>query len=96
MVHATRLDRGLCNAAWHFLFPQSSIKHLERVTSDHYPLLLTLSDSRKATNSGKFHFQAAWLKHPGFLSCVFEAWPSHGSIGKCLWSLGGSLSSWKR
>lgn len=79
-VHAMRLNRGLCNATWHMFFPQASIKHLERATSDHCPLLLTLSDSQRVYNGGKFQFQVAWLKHPRFLSCVSQAWPSQGSM----------------
>lgn len=83
-IRAVHLDRGLCNAAWYILFSQASIKHLERATFDHCPLLLTLSDSQRSTNGGPFRFQAAWLKYLG---------PSHGSVSDRLQSLGGSLSS---
>lgn len=83
-IRAVHLDRGLCNAAWYILFSQASIKHLERATFDHCPLLLTLSDSQRSTNGGPFCFQAAWLKYLG---------PSHGSVSDRLRSLGGSLSS---
>ncbi|GLT60394.1 hypothetical protein SLA2020_331610 [Shorea laevis] len=37
-----RLDRAWCNPAWKVMFPEASIHHLPRLSSDHCPLLLNL------------------------------------------------------
>ncbi|CAL8176297.1 unnamed protein product [Prunus armeniaca] len=34
-----RLDRGLCNIDWRFLFPEAHLSHLPRVISDHCPIM---------------------------------------------------------
>ncbi|CAN1255306.1 hypothetical protein LINPERPRIM_LOCUS8934, partial [Linum perenne] len=61
-----RLDRSMCNADWMTLFPEAT--HLERLKSDHRPILVrTLHSDRYDRRPRPFRFNAAWLGHEGFL-----------------------------
>lgn len=67
-----RLDRMFHNVAFGQLFPSSSIQGLTRPTSDHVPILATLSTDIPKSNH--FRFENAWLINPGFLPFVLPAW----------------------
>uniref|UniRef100_A0A2C9W5F5 Endonuclease/exonuclease/phosphatase domain-containing protein n=1 Tax=Manihot esculenta TaxID=3983 RepID=A0A2C9W5F5_MANES len=58
-VKAAHLDRGLCSIPWRNLFPQACIRHLDRVSFDHCPLLLMLDPALPPTSRSGFRFQAA-------------------------------------
>lgn len=59
-----RIDRSFCNMRWWLMYPKASDKHLTRVHSDHYPLLIDL-DSRSSLHlSCPFRFQLGWPSHP--------------------------------
>ncbi|KAJ9130670.1 hypothetical protein P3X46_034239, partial [Hevea brasiliensis] len=49
------------------LFPNASLSHLERIVSDHCPLLLDVGVSSPRYSSSPFQFRAAWLSHLSFL-----------------------------
>jgi len=67
-----RLDRAFFNVKFNNLFPCSSLHSLPRPTSDHTPLLVTLStDIPKPHN---FRFENAWLLNNEFLPSVLPAW----------------------
>ena len=66
------LDRALFNTEFSFMFPNSMLTSRIRSTSDHVPLLDTLSTDIPKPNI--FRFENAWLKHPLFLATTLPAW----------------------
>ncbi|XP_071902721.1 uncharacterized protein [Coffea arabica] len=64
-----RLDRVLMNAAWQQQFPNTTLYHLNRVTSDHSPLLVNIANAR-ASGRRSFKFQHMWIRHSLFLNVV--------------------------
>lgn len=68
-----RLDRGLCDHLWRMEFPEASVEHLMRGTSDHNPLLLRCSNMLASRQERPFRFLAAWCGHPDYGSVVREA-----------------------
>ncbi|CAL2238143.1 unnamed protein product [Prunus armeniaca] len=72
-----RLDRGLCNIDWRFLFSEAHLSHLPRVNSDHCPIMVKLfSNHLPAKKSMPFRFQAMWLSHPSFFEFLSGLWNS--------------------
>ncbi|KAI5351228.1 hypothetical protein L3X38_004119 [Prunus dulcis] len=72
-----RLDRGLCNIDWRFLFSEAHLSHLPRVNSDHCPIMVKFfSNHLPATDSMPFRFQAMWLSHPSFSEFLSGLWNS--------------------
>ncbi|AQK93753.1 hypothetical protein ZEAMMB73_Zm00001d010260 [Zea mays] len=67
-----RLDRAFVNNSHTSSFPSTSLTTLPRQTSDHKPLLVSMSTS--IPKSQIFRFENAWLHHPLFLPEVLPAW----------------------
>ncbi|KAA3464362.1 reverse transcriptase [Gossypium australe] len=70
-----RLVRCIGNKDWINMFPNSLVKHLEQIGSDHRPLLLTIHN-RFNRPCNKFRFLAAWQNHfhfKGFLQSVWDS-----------------------
>ncbi|KAL4368982.1 hypothetical protein GQ457_05G017200 [Hibiscus cannabinus] len=59
-----RLDRCLCNIAWYDTFPDSEVKHLLRLGSDHRPTMLDTVGNTDAKGERPFRYIAAWNDHP--------------------------------
>jgi hypothetical protein len=67
-----KLDRVFSNNELNLAFPLATLSSLPRPTSDHTPLLLTLSSS--LPKAGFFRFECFWLQYPSFLPSVLPAW----------------------
>ncbi|WVZ92388.1 hypothetical protein U9M48_038459 [Paspalum notatum var. saurae] len=67
-----RLDRAFINHEFSAAFPTVSLTPLIRQTSDHKPLLVSISTT--IPQSKLFRFENSWLKHPLFLQSVLPAW----------------------
>ncbi|CAN1145564.1 hypothetical protein LINPERHAP2_LOCUS14747 [Linum perenne] len=90
-----RLDRSLCNAAWMTLFPESTTFHLERIKSDHRPLLVQIMESeRYARKPRPFRFNAAWLGHEGFSPFLNLAWRRGKDVCSSLQELEEKCRTW--
>ena len=72
-----RLDRVWVNSDWKLLYPDASVSHLARISSDHCPLLLSLQSNLGHRGLRPFRFQPIWLSHDGFPDIVREAWVEH-------------------
>ncbi|KAL9682198.1 hypothetical protein QQ045_013991 [Rhodiola kirilowii] len=72
--------------------------HLPRVSSDHCPLLLSLSQKIKIKRG--FKFSAAWIMHDNFLTLVSTHWADHAhdnplrNFAMKLKRLGRCLTKW--
>ncbi|XP_015972045.1 uncharacterized protein LOC107495409 [Arachis duranensis] len=56
---AKRLDRGLSNLDWQIAFPETFIKHMPMLKSDHSPICLQLSPV-SSQNRGRRPFRFLW------------------------------------
>ncbi|CAN1186746.1 hypothetical protein LINPERHAP2_LOCUS38302 [Linum perenne] len=69
------LDRALCNAGWLNSFQDAKTFHLERIKSDHRPILVLTSQLGLTGRSSRpFRFNAAWLGHENFPSFLDHSW----------------------
>ncbi|KAK8625974.1 hypothetical protein V6N13_133631 [Hibiscus sabdariffa] len=70
-----RLDRWLVNAHQCLSFMEAFVTHLDRLGSNHQPLLVSLKEDENDGISRPFRFINAWQSHPdfhGFLETVWE------------------------
>lgn len=56
-----RLDKGWANPEWLNIFPNANLWHLPRVSSDHCPILLKLSNNMSSRGEKPFRFEPMWL-----------------------------------
>lgn len=73
LVH---LDRVLVSVSWDAKYPTSTLSSFARATSDHVPLLATISSSAPKTLI--FRYEKSWAFHASFRSAVVAAWASAG------------------
>ncbi|XP_050249632.1 uncharacterized protein LOC126696915 [Quercus robur] len=97
-----RLDRGLANYEWLTKFVGARVYHLHSDSSDHCPLLITLTDLKVACKKKIFRFEEMWLFDKGCSDTVEAVWLTNefdhsnnqilGKIEKC----GVELTKWSR
>jgi len=96
-----RLDRAFVNIEHTLAFPNTSLASLPKPTSDHTPILLTMSSVIPTSNI--FRFENAWLHNPTFRPSVFPVWlqaPScpdaAGKLAACLKVTRAAAKTWAR
>ncbi|CAL1356637.1 unnamed protein product [Linum trigynum] len=92
-----RLDRGLCNLAWHHKFPQTHVSHLIKMRSDHRPILIcnkTIPTKSKLVR--RFQFLAPWLSHDEFLPFLSSSWIRGQALPCALQDLSSKLQVWNK
>ncbi|CAM8914848.1 unnamed protein product [Rhodiola kirilowii] len=82
-----RLDRAFGNEEWRNLFPIVEVRHLISSVSDHYPLLVEFSKSKKVYKRRLFRFEPMWLRHEGYSDFIDNSWKEGGSEGDLLGKL---------
>ncbi|XP_020104715.1 uncharacterized protein LOC109721473 [Ananas comosus] len=68
-----RLDRFLVSTEWDQEFPLTKVESLPRVTSDHFPILLS-SESNVPRTRKIFRFEDVWLTHEDLVSKLPGWW----------------------
>uniref|UniRef100_A0A803NSJ4 Reverse transcriptase n=1 Tax=Cannabis sativa TaxID=3483 RepID=A0A803NSJ4_CANSA len=102
-----RLDRVCGNSEWFHIFPAAKVFHLERVNSDHCPLLLQClyQTNENVTGSrwhSRFHFESAWAEEEKCSQIVTENWNRGNSstttyeLKKKLTDCGNALNHWNK
>ncbi|GMI95677.1 hypothetical protein HRI_003237000 [Hibiscus trionum] len=95
-----RLDRGLANAAWCALFPDSSVAHLLHNFSGHCSILSDTIGSlhpTAVTKVPRFRFNANWVLEEDFLDVVQSFWSTNKDpLPTKLLGLGSILQIWSR
>lgn len=96
-----RLDRVFTNNSLNLTFPLSTLTSLPRPTSDHTPILLTLSTS--LPKAGFFRFENFWLQNHSFLPTITQAWQQDppradavGQLAACIKSTRAAAKVWSR
>ncbi|KAL4319850.1 hypothetical protein GQ457_18G018210 [Hibiscus cannabinus] len=69
-----RVDRFICNSTWYSIFPASEVHHLQRIGSDHCPILLDTGNSNRMSTMRPYRFLAAWNDHPSFNELLESSW----------------------
>lgn len=67
-----RLDRALGNQNWVDLFPRFTVKHLNKSTSDHVPLLINWSGRTPWRGRKQFRYEECWHMQDGCSEAVRE------------------------
>ena len=68
-----RLDRALCNDAWHAKFLEGAVRHLIQACSDHSSLLIATGGFSKLPKpQAPFRFQVVWTSHTQFEQLVTD------------------------
>ncbi|KAF7820595.1 reverse transcriptase [Senna tora] len=78
-----RLDRAVCNFSFRSKFQKAQVIHLDRVGSDHCPLLLCLEYCETRTPRS-FKFEMNWCEHPGLLEVVDKVWQPFVEADNCM------------
>ena len=94
-----RLDRTVANQEWLDMFPQASATYLQKVCSDHSPILTTLVDQIR-NRRACFKYDHRWIHREGFSSTVIQSWKKQGPgqlglVGK-ISNCRKDISTWKR
>ena len=89
----SRLDRFLLSTDWEENFLSVCQRHLSRLLSDHFPILLEGGN----LHGGKkpFRFENMWLKDEGFLERVSSWWETYLFQGTPSFSLANKLKMLK-
>ncbi|XP_026458890.1 uncharacterized protein LOC113359483 [Papaver somniferum] len=91
-----RLDLELHNSNWIRYFPESRVKHLPFLGSDHFPILLC-SEPELVKPRNVWKFYRCWLKDPNCSAIIAEVWNSSANAGNISQKLGFArrkLSKW--
>lgn len=74
------LDRALGNEAWYCIFPRVQAEYLERIGSDHRPILIRFANEN-VSRTGRFMFDKRWLSKPACLEIIKAGWNKGGDTG---------------
>ena len=70
-----RLDRALVSVDWSMKFPSAKLFHRSSSVSDHSPILLRLTTTKKKKNVKRiFRFESMWLQDQRCEGVVLDAW----------------------
>ena len=76
-----RLDRCLDTNSWFMKFAGSKVFHLTYTSSDHVPILISLSGLSPPIRKKLFHFKQMWPSNSSCEEVVFSAWGSGSGLG---------------
>ena len=84
---AKKLDRVCINNSWLSIFPEAYAEVLNRLQSDHCPILVRCKGRPQPKGNRPFRFVAAWATHPGYKDIVNQSWWSgnrgiHGKLSE--------------
>ncbi|KAE8698225.1 hypothetical protein F3Y22_tig00110600pilonHSYRG00023 [Hibiscus syriacus] len=91
-----RLYGCLGNPSWLDKFPGSTVKHLERIGSDHRPLLLQTTEERKRNRNRPFRFITAWQEHEQFKQFLRPTWVNDRNILENIQAFTEASADWNR
>ncbi|XP_057760107.1 uncharacterized protein LOC130980442 [Arachis stenosperma] len=84
---AKKLDRVCINSGWLSLFPEAYAEILNRLQSDHCPILVRCAGRPQPKKNRPFWFIAAWVTHPEYKNIVNQSWQAgyremHGKLSE--------------
>ncbi|CAL1358713.1 unnamed protein product [Linum trigynum] len=94
---ASRIDRSLCNTLWNAVFPNTNVRHLSCLNSDHNPILTSFATQGHSFHPPRaFKFEAAWLTDNTLLNTIAGAWDPSAPLPNSLLALSSVLQTWNR
>ncbi|KAK8697653.1 hypothetical protein V6N13_113792 [Hibiscus sabdariffa] len=90
-----RLDHFLGNTTWLSAFSQASMYHLDRLGSDHCPIVLRLMAPTPISVHRSFYYLDAWNEHPTFNDFLSSVWEPNGSLLGNIENFKLKATSWK-
>lgn len=90
-----RLDQGIANAEWKFLFSEAVITHLPALNSDHKPILLQTNPPTVSAPK-PFKFESMWITHADTGFIIEEEWNRHRPFPFKLKDIKLELKEWYR
>ncbi|GLT49927.1 hypothetical protein SLA2020_234510 [Shorea laevis] len=92
-----RLDRAWGNPAWRIKFPEATIFHLPRLSSNHCPIMVSLHPTVPTLGDKPFRLEKFWLDHESFKELVASEWVhTNLSISECSAHFKNSVWVWSR
>ncbi|KAL4278142.1 hypothetical protein GQ457_03G020710 [Hibiscus cannabinus] len=89
-----RLDRCLVNEEWNRMFPLSCVYHLDRVGSDHCPILLKTQVHSLGNSDWPFRFLSVWQDHPQFSDFLSSNWVDGDDVTSNIQRFQESVKDW--
>ncbi|XP_016164116.1 uncharacterized protein LOC107606584 [Arachis ipaensis] len=71
---AKKLDRVCINSNWLSIFLEACAEVLNRLQSDHCPILVRCKGRPQPKENRPFRFVATWDTHPGYRDIVNQSW----------------------
>lgn len=86
-----------CNIDREVQWPDAFMQHLQRVYSDHVPILLNFNHHNKQKSTDRpFRYIAAWIRHPNFKNFMEENWDKTIEFIDGAYKLITKLKQWNR
>ena len=67
-----QIDWFLTSLHWTHSYPETLVKPLSKLVSDHIPCVVTIETN--IPRSKLFRFESYWILHPGFMDVVQQVW----------------------
>ena len=95
LIHE-RIDRAFINTEWNVLFPEVIVRHLERIHSDHCPIMLSLAREPIIRLTRPFRFQPIWLSYSDFVGVVSDVWSEAPSLPSAVTKFEVRVKDWTK
>uniref|UniRef100_A0A7N2MBQ8 Uncharacterized protein n=1 Tax=Quercus lobata TaxID=97700 RepID=A0A7N2MBQ8_QUELO len=93
VASCSKLDKFLLSSDWEEHFPNIRQRQLQRLLSDHFPILVEGQNFQR--DSRPFRFENMWLKADGFVDRVRSWWVSYTFRGSCSFWIASKLKALK-
>ncbi|GMJ00023.1 hypothetical protein HRI_003671500 [Hibiscus trionum] len=90
-----RLDRCMVNLKWMEYFPNSIVRHLDRIGSDHRPILLCMDLHGLPQVAKPFRFVQSWQASAEFTPFLEKSWDKLLSLDENISNLQQKLPHWQ-
>ena len=91
-----RIDRAFINTEWNVLFPEAIVRHLERIHSNHCPIMLSLAREPIIRLTQPFRFQPIWLSYSDFVGVVSDVWSEALSLPSAVTKFEVRVKDWNK
>ncbi|KAL4271801.1 hypothetical protein GQ457_13G020760 [Hibiscus cannabinus] len=87
-------DTSLLDMGWYNIFDKSEVLHLQKLGSDHRPLLLVTGLGNDKRGNQPFCYIAAWNDHPDFNNLFSSTWKNDRSLHDNIAKFQGKSQKW--